>query len=46
MRAVSWACRHLPLDEIASLYAVSASTARRYDKVIFQRGCLLPGSRA
>jgi len=37
MRAVSWACRYLPLDEIAQLYPVSAATARRYDKTILQR---------
>lgn len=37
MRAVSWACRYLPLDEVQGLYAVSASTARRYDKTILQR---------
>lgn len=37
MRAVSWACRYLPLDEVQELYAVSASTARRYDKTILLR---------
>lgn len=37
MRAVSWACRYLPLDEVEQLYAVSASTARRYDKTILLR---------
>lgn len=37
MRAVSWACRYLPLDEVEELYAVSASTARRYDKTILKR---------
>ena len=29
-----WACRYLPLDQLQQLYAVSASTARRYDKSI------------
>ena len=37
MRAVSWACRYLPLDEIETFYAVSASSARRYDKTILLR---------
>lgn len=42
MRAISWACRYLPLDEITTLYPVSAATARRYDKTILQRDLPAP----